>query len=148
MCIKTNNLLELSKLLEILDEAVCHDSEAIKAAVMDKAYMVQLVQVQQRRGAQGGQIFSSVLTLNEELMLMYVEDNVQTSNKIQLTKKGILFNICILYNYYNYLIILVEPKTLIEKNTDLNVDLIIKNLFSSKMEGNEFLSLLQVSKII
>jgi len=78
-----------SKLLEILDKAVCHDPEAIKAAVMDKAYMVQLVQVQQRRGAQGGQIFSSVLTLNEDSTMMDVEEKVHLSNKIKLSIKGI-----------------------------------------------------------
>jgi len=79
--------------LEILDKAVCHDSEAIKAAVLDKAYMVQLVQVQQRRGAQGGQIFSSVLTLNEEVLAMDVDISTQSSNKMKLSIKGILFSI-------------------------------------------------------
>jgi len=74
-----------------LDNAVCHDQEAIKAAVMDKAYMVQLVQVQQRRGAQGGQIFSSVLTLNEESTMMEVEEKVQLSDRINLSIKGISF---------------------------------------------------------
>lgn len=78
-----------SKLLEILDKAVRHDSEAIKAAVMDKAYMVQLVQVQQRRGAQGGEIFSSVLTLNEEPLMMEVDEKVQQSNKKKPSIKGI-----------------------------------------------------------
>lgn len=114
----------MSKLLEILDKAVCHDPEAIKAAVMDKAYMVQLVQVQQRRGAQGGQIFSSVLTLNEELTMMEVEEKVQLSNQIKLSIKG-------------------DPISLLERHKNINVDLIIKNLFTSKMEGEEFLSLLQ-----
>lgn len=85
--------LQLSKLLEILDKAVCHDSEAIKAAVMDKAYMVQLVQVQQRRGALGGQIFSSVLTLNEESMAMEVEDGTPVFYKMKLSIKGILLNV-------------------------------------------------------
>jgi len=70
-----------------LDQAVCHNSEAIKAAVMDKAYMVQLVQVQQRRGAQGGQIFSSVLTLNDESIAMD-EDNAKSTNKIKSLMKG------------------------------------------------------------
>lgn len=68
---------------------MCHDQEAIKAAVMDKAYMVQLVQVQQRRGAQGGQVFSSVLTLNEESMITEVEEKVQLSDIINLSIKGI-----------------------------------------------------------
>jgi len=74
--------------LEILDKAVCLDQEAIKAAVMDKAYMVQLVQVQQRRGAQGGQIFSSVLTVNEELTMMEVEEKVQLSDRLNKPIKG------------------------------------------------------------
>lgn len=78
--------------MEILDKAVCVDPEAIKAAVMDKAYMVQLVQVQQRRGALGGQIFSSVLTLNEGSMAMEVEDGTPVSYKRKLSLEGILLN--------------------------------------------------------
>jgi len=74
-----------------LDKAVCLDQEAIKAAVMDKAYMVQLVQVQQRRGAQGGQIFSSVLTVNEELTMMDVEEKVQLSDRLNLSIKSTSF---------------------------------------------------------
>lgn len=80
-----------SKLLEILDKAVCHDPEAIKAAVMDKAYMVQLVQVQQRRGAQGGQIFSSVLTSNEESMAMDLDDKSLVFSKTKVAIKGIFY---------------------------------------------------------
>lgn len=87
-----------SKLLEILDRAVCHDAQAIKAAVMDKAYMVQLVQVQQRRGAEGGQIFSSVLTLNEDSMVINLEDNSQLSNQIKLPTKGISCSVLLIYN--------------------------------------------------
>lgn len=67
---------------------MCLDQEAIKAAVMDKAYMVQLVEVQQRRGAQGGQIFSSVLTVNEELTMMEVEEKVKLSDRLNLPIKG------------------------------------------------------------
>lgn len=67
---------------------MCLDQEAIKVAVMDKAYMVQLVQVQQRRGAQGGQIFSSVLTVNEELTMMEVEEKVKLSDRLNLPIKG------------------------------------------------------------
>ncbi|KAL4148797.1 hypothetical protein QTP88_002952 [Uroleucon formosanum] len=113
----------MSKLLDILDNAVCHDQEAIKAAVMDKAYMVQLVQVQQRRGAQGGQVFSSVLTLNEESMTE-VEEKVGLSDRINLLIKE-------------------DPIILLKRHKNINVDLIIKNLFTSKMEGEEFLFLLQ-----
>lgn len=83
--------------MEILDKAVCHDLEAIKSAVMDKAYMVQLVQVQQRRGAQGGKIFSSVLTSNEESMTMVIDIKPELSNKIKSSIKGSY----ILHKIYN-----------------------------------------------
>lgn len=43
--------------------------------------------------------------------------------------------------YYNTL---EEPISIIENHKNVNIDLIIKNLFISKMEGEEFLSLLQV----
>lgn len=56
---------------------------------MDKAYMVQLVQVQQRRGAQGGQTFSSVLTSNEESMMIDIDDKSQLINILKLPIKGI-----------------------------------------------------------
>lgn len=84
--------------MEILDEAVCHNPEAIKAAVMDKAYMVQLVQVQQRRGAQGGQKFSSVLTLNEESMMMDVEETPQLFDQMKLPIKST--NQILIYCYF------------------------------------------------
>lgn len=88
--------------MEILDRAVCHDAQAIKAAVMDKAYMVQLVQVQQRRGAVGGQIFSSVLTLNEDSMRINLEDNTQLSNKIKLITKGIFCSVQVIYSFFKF----------------------------------------------
>lgn len=96
--------------MEILDEAVCHNPEAIKAAVMDKAYMVQLVQVQQRRGAQGGQTFSSVLTLNEESIMMDVEETPQSFDQMKLPIKST--NPILIYNlvfnlFFKWLIILL-----------------------------------------
>lgn len=72
-----------------MDNAVRHDPDAIKAAVMDKAYMVQLVEVQQRRGAQGGQTFSSVLALNEESVMMDTNDKSQSIDISKLPIKGI-----------------------------------------------------------
>lgn len=80
---------------------MCHNPEAIKAAVMDKAYMVQLVQVQQRRGAQGGQIFSSVLTLNDESITMNVDDTKST-NKIKSSVNGSFNSNFSGYHFYNH----------------------------------------------
>jgi hypothetical protein len=46
-----------------LDDAVIADREGVGEAVMDKTYMVQLVEVQHRRGAVGGETFTRVLDL-------------------------------------------------------------------------------------
>lgn len=132
---------------------MCHDSEAIKAAVMDKEYMVQLVQVQQRRGALGGQIFSSILTLNEESTTMDVETSAKLTNKIKPSLKGNLFGMLIVfYDCYIKIILFCNildnslPK--LEKPKKINIDLTLKYLFVSKMESEEFLSFLQVCRII
>lgn len=50
-----------SKLLQQLDLAADEDALGVSEAVIDKAYMVQLVEVQQQRGAEGGTIFCSLL---------------------------------------------------------------------------------------
>lgn len=52
----------MSKLLETLDRT---DASLVAAAVFDKAYMAQLVQVQRRRGATGGQKFVQALQLTD-----------------------------------------------------------------------------------
>lgn len=54
-----------SKLLATLDNAVVTDSEAVGRAVIDKAYMIQLVEVQHKRGAVGGTTFTRALCLQE-----------------------------------------------------------------------------------
>eukprot|EP00057_Strongylocentrotus_purpuratus_P016152 XP_011670626.1 PREDICTED: integrator complex subunit 1-like [Strongylocentrotus purpuratus] len=51
----------MSKLLAHLDAAVVQMPQAMDAAVVDKSYMAQLVEVQQMRGAQGGYQFLGLL---------------------------------------------------------------------------------------
>lgn len=51
----------MSKLLKTLDLAVEYDSFSVEQAVLDKAYMSQLVEVQHRRGATGGEKFAKLL---------------------------------------------------------------------------------------
>lgn len=55
----------MSKLLACLDEAVEYDEEAVVQAVVDKAYMSQLVEVQHQRGAVGGERFYRLLGESE-----------------------------------------------------------------------------------
>nr|XP_058960995.1 integrator complex subunit 1-like isoform X3 [Pocillopora verrucosa] len=52
----------MSKLLQQLDKATEEDPVGIEEAVLDKGYMVQLVEVQQLRGAKGGDLFCCLLT--------------------------------------------------------------------------------------
>ena len=52
----------MCKLLGCLDAAMGLDSVAMSGAVVDKAYMAQLVQVQHMRGATGGHVFHTMLT--------------------------------------------------------------------------------------
>ena len=54
----------MSKLLSALDQAVVSDLNGVSDAVMDKSYMGQLVAVQHRRGATGGQTFADQLQLD------------------------------------------------------------------------------------
>lgn len=62
-----------SKLLETLDRAVLTDEISVGDAVLDKAYMVQLVEVQHKRGAKGGETFARVLGLQENIRAPDVE---------------------------------------------------------------------------
>ncbi|XP_070581337.1 integrator complex subunit 1-like isoform X2 [Ptychodera flava] len=51
----------MSKLLQHLDTACTHDMYSMEQAVVDKGYMAQLVEVQQMRGAKGGNKFHDML---------------------------------------------------------------------------------------
>ncbi|XP_074109265.1 integrator complex subunit 1 [Cotesia typhae] len=59
----------MSKLLHTLDVAVQIDRSSVGEAVLDKAYMAQLVKVQHHRGATGGLVFVKVLQLVEPQLL-------------------------------------------------------------------------------
>ena len=56
----------MSKLLHCLDQSVLLDEGAVADAVLDKNYMAQLVGVQHKRGATGGDVFVQVLQLHEQ----------------------------------------------------------------------------------
>lgn len=58
-------IASMSKLLHALDVAVTEDLVAFSEAVLDRTYMAQLVEVQRRRGAVGGEVFVKALQLVE-----------------------------------------------------------------------------------
>ena len=52
----------MSKLLQCLDNAVNIDRARVEQSVVDKSYMAQLIEVQHKRGSEGGDQFYSMLT--------------------------------------------------------------------------------------
>ncbi|GJQ80377.1 hypothetical protein Trydic_g12240 [Trypoxylus dichotomus] len=61
-------VISISKLLQTLDKATLSDSKLVVDSVLDKNYMIQLVEVQNRRGAIGGEIFVQALEMQTPCM--------------------------------------------------------------------------------
>lgn len=98
----------ISKLLNTLDKATILDQKLVVDSVLDKTYMIQLVEVQNKRGALGGEIFVKAI----EMQLPSVQDvdigvNVDTkkplhfvgqAEKVVFTDKIIAENLNLLFN--------------------------------------------------
>ncbi|XP_030761585.1 integrator complex subunit 1 isoform X2 [Sitophilus oryzae] len=54
----------ISKLLNTLDKATILDQKLVMESVLDKTYMIQLVEVQNKRGAVGGDIFVKAIEMH------------------------------------------------------------------------------------
>lgn len=54
----------MSKLLALLDRAVIEQFETVKQAILNKAYLAQLIEIQQQRGAKNGHIAVQALDLH------------------------------------------------------------------------------------
>ena len=71
-------VVSISKLLQTLDRSTVEDPKLVVDSVLDKNYMIQLVEVQNRRGAVGGEIFVRALEMHspfvEEDAVISVED--------------------------------------------------------------------------
>lgn len=55
----------MSKLLALLDRAVIEQCETVNAAILNKPYLAQLIEIQQARGAKNGHISVQALDLHE-----------------------------------------------------------------------------------
>lgn len=82
-------VVSISKLLQTLDKATLIDDKLVVDSVLDKNYMVQLVEVQNRRGAIGGETFVRAL----EMQGPNIEDDeifevIQTRKQLPTTLKG------------------------------------------------------------
>lgn len=73
----------ISKLLHTLDKATILDPKLVVDSVLDKTYMIQLVEVQNKRGAVGGETFVKAIEMQIPLV-QDVEINVDVEVKKQL----------------------------------------------------------------
>lgn len=88
--IPTNSI---SKLLHTLDKATILDPKLVVDSVLDKTYMIQLVEVQNKRGAVGGETFVKAI---EMLMPVVQDDDIRVDIEMkkplpeQVKKRGVL----------------------------------------------------------
>lgn len=73
----------ISKLLHTLDKATILDPKLVVDSVLDKTYMIQLVEVQNKRGAVGGETFVKAIEMQIPVV-QDVEINVDVAIKKQL----------------------------------------------------------------
>lgn len=64
----------MSKLLALLDQAIVENSEAVKAVNMNITYLLQLIEIQQMRGAKNGHISMKYLRSMKEKMELKSDD--------------------------------------------------------------------------
>nr|XP_022905448.1 integrator complex subunit 1 [Onthophagus taurus] len=80
-------VVSISKLLQTLDKATTSDPKLVVHHVLDKNYMIQLVEVQNRRGAVGGEIFVRALEMESPLIKDDDAINVAPARKTLPIKK-------------------------------------------------------------
>ncbi|XP_066249303.1 integrator complex subunit 1 [Euwallacea similis] len=99
----------ISKLLNTLDKATILDQKLVVDSVLDKTYMIQLVEVQNKRGAVGGDIFVKAIEMqlppSQDMDVAVDVDNKgalpvinQSGNVVTHTEKAILDNLSLLFN--------------------------------------------------
>ncbi|XP_018336442.1 integrator complex subunit 1 isoform X3 [Agrilus planipennis] len=120
-------VVSISKLLQILDKATLLDPKLVVDSVLDKNYMIQLVEVQNRRGAVGGETFVKAL----EMQTPALPEDGQIEN-ISHTKPSIT-------------VAVVKKELLIDTETVIDsLDLI----FGKKSNGNKNEEHLKLLKLI
>lgn len=78
----------MSKLLQCLDNAVTMDVVSLEQSVHDKGYMAQLIEVQHKRGASGGDKFYSMLTDGKKLEFTSDEEEMDSQSVDDSMWKG------------------------------------------------------------
>ncbi|KAF2879696.1 hypothetical protein ILUMI_26472 [Ignelater luminosus] len=88
-------VISISKLLQALDKVTVMDPKLVVDSVLDKNYMIQLVEVQNRRGATGGDTFVRALELqgpnlldDEEMDISEPKKPLPNFGKCEMEPKG------------------------------------------------------------
>ncbi|CAG9768098.1 unnamed protein product [Ceutorhynchus assimilis] len=131
----------INKLLAALDKATILDKKILVDSVLDKTYMIQLVEVQKKRNAVGGEIFVKSI----EMQLPIIEDvdigvNVGTKKPLHIvgqTEKTIVSEKVLQENFH----LLFNPKFTGDKNKIiLNL---IKNISLKKNLKDTFFKIIK-----
>ncbi|EEZ98703.1 integrator complex subunit 1 [Tribolium castaneum] len=120
--IPTNSI---SKLLSTLDKATLLDPKLVVDSVLDKTYMIQLVEVQNKRGAVGGDTFVKAI----EMQMPVVQD---IDVKIEIESKKQLPN-------------LVKTQQIVTNSGDI-INL-LNNIFSPNYGGSKDRDIVTVTKM-
>lgn len=119
----------ISKLLHTLDKATILDPKLVVDSVLDKTYMIQLVEVQNKRGASGGETFVKAI----EMQMPVVQD-MEIKVDVDIKKQ-------------------LPTLSKIQQAVPSEEDVVqqLNNLFNPHYQGNRnkiILSLIKVSEII
>uniref|UniRef100_A0A182NU73 Uncharacterized protein n=1 Tax=Anopheles dirus TaxID=7168 RepID=A0A182NU73_9DIPT len=77
----------MSKLLALLDRAVIVQYEAVNAAILNKSYLAQLIEIQQARGAKNGHISVEALELHPPTHPMETDERKVSIDDAELEMK-------------------------------------------------------------
>ncbi|XP_055374259.1 integrator complex subunit 1 [Condylostylus longicornis] len=124
-------ITSMSKLLALLDQAVIEQFQAVRNAVLNKAYLAQLIEIQRARGAKNGHITVTALEL------------CATSSP-DLPKTGIYVLESINLDQFQTILSTEKPQSSSKgsKEVDEIVDIILKNPNMTKLNNIRFRKLI------
>lgn len=79
----------MSKLLALLDRAVIEQFDVVKATIMNKTYLSQLIEIQQNRGAKNGHIAVQALELHGQIIADPPKRDVIVVNPLTVEMSGV-----------------------------------------------------------
>ncbi|XP_050391471.2 integrator complex subunit 1 [Patella vulgata] len=135
----------MGKLLHCLDRAMETDAESLQQAVVDKAYMAQLIEIQHMRGAEGGDKFYQLLTQTSPRKSAKKANDVMESEetgKPWLIKAESSSNL--VYGPTELVQILLQIFSVQKSSDPQSVRLLQELIKTISSEGNKAIELIQV----